>query len=281
MLVKERQDKIFSIIKQKKAIKMSEIVKTFQVSHETARKDLEALQDQNLIKRVYGGAVLAESVSTEPQLQTSLGNISSFEEREAIGREAAKLVKEGDTVLLSVGSTILQVARHIRHIKHVTVLTNSIFVINELIDSDIRVFALGGRINSSEYDMEGYLAIDALNHFCVDIAFICAGGITKESGVSDYSCEVAQFNKAILDRVKNTVLVAHAKKFGIDSFSVTCPLDSIHTIISDSTLPEEYAHCLKEREIDLILAQVGKKQHHNGAKREEHTNDRTIERRYF
>lgn len=254
MLVKQRQDKIFSMIKQNKAIKMSEIVKIFQVSHETARKDLEALQDENLIKRVYGGAVLAEPISAKEQ--PAPGNISSFQEREAIGREAAKLVKEGDTVLLSVGSTVLQVAKHIRNIKHITVLTNSIFVLNELIGSDVRVFALGGRINSSEYDMEGYLAIDALNHFCVDIAFICAGGITKEFGVSDYSCEVAQFNRAILARVKKTVLVAHAKKFGADSFSVTCPLDRIHTIISDDTLPEEYVHYLRELDLGLILAEV-------------------------
>lgn len=252
MLVKERQDRILAMIKQNKAVKMSEIVKTFQVSHETARKDLEALQDEGLIKRVYGGAVLAET-----KFQPAPGSISSFEEREAIGREAAKLVKEGDTVLLSVGSTILQIAKHIRNIKHITVLTNSIFVLNELIGSDIRVFALGGRINNSEYDMEGYLAIEALKHFCIDIAFICAGGITKEFGVSDYSCEVAQFNKAVLDRVQKTVLAAHAKKFGADSFSVTCPLDSIHTIISDQTLSQEYVRYLQERDLELILAEVG------------------------
>ena len=182
---------------------------------------------------------------------------SSSVEREAIGREAAKLVKEGDTVLLSVGSTVLQIAKHIRDIKHITVLTNSIFVLNELIDSDVRMFVLGGCVNSSEYDMEGHLTVEALKHFCVDIAFICAGGITKENGVSDYNCEVAQVNKAILSRARKTVLVAHAKKFGADSFSVTCPLDSIHTIISDSTLSQGYVRYLQEKGIELILADVG------------------------
>ena len=148
-------------------------------------------------------------------------------------------------------------AKHIRDIKHITVLTNSIFVLNELIDSDVRMFVLGGCVNSSEYDMEGHLTVEALKHFCVDIAFICAGGITKENGVSDYNCEVAQVNKAILSRARKTVLVAHAKKFGADSFSVTCPLDSIHTIISDSTLSQEYVRYLQEKGIELILADVG------------------------
>ena len=82
--------------------------------------------------------------------------------------------------------------RHIRDIKHITVLTNSIFVLNELIDTDVRLFVLGGCVNSSEYDMEGHLPVEALKHFCVDVAFICAGGITMENGVSDYNCEVAQ-----------------------------------------------------------------------------------------
>ena len=259
MLAKERQDEIFSIIKQKKAIKMSDVVKKYQVSHETARRDLEVLQEQGLIKRVYGGAILSEQVSSLAGMaeQPCIMDASSSVEREAIGREAAKLVKEGDTVLLSVGSTVLQIAKHIRDIKHITVLTNSIFVLNELIDSDVRMFVLGGCVNSSEYDMEGHLTVEALKHFCVDIAFICAGGITKENGVSDYNCEVAQVNKAILSRARKTVLVAHAKKFGADSFSVTCPLDSIHTIISDSTLSQGYVRYLQEKGIELILADVG------------------------
>ena len=259
MLAKERQDEIFSIIKQKKAIKMSDVVKKYQVSHETARRDLEVLQEQGLIKRVYGGAVLSEQVPSMAGMAEPpcIVDASSSVEREAIGREAAKLVKEGDTVLLSVGSTVLQIAKHIRDIKHITVLTNSIFVLNELIDSDVRMFVLGGCVNSSEYDMEGHLTVEALKHFCVDIAFICAGGITKENGVSDYNCEVAQVNKAILSRARKTVLVAHAKKFGADSFSVTCPLDSIHTIISDSTLSQGYVRCLQEKGIELILADVG------------------------
>ena len=258
MLAKERQDEIFSIIQQKKAIKMSDIVKIFQVSHETARRDLEVLQEQGLIKRVYGGAVLLESAISSLGMVERSGMVddSSSLEREAIGREAAKLVKEGDTVLLSVGSTILQIAKHIRDIKHITVLTNSIFVLNELIDTDVRLFVLGGCVNSSEYDMEGHLPVEALKHFCVDVAFICAGGITKENGVSDYNCEVAQVNKAILSRARKTVLVAHAKKFGLDSFSVTCPLDSIHTIVSDSTLSKEYVQYLLEKGIELILADV-------------------------
>ena len=134
---------------------------------------------------------------------------------------------------------------------------NQPILLNELIDSDVRMFVLGGCVNSSEYDMEGHLTVEALKHFCVDIAFICAGGITKENGVSDYNCEVAQVNKAILSRARKTVLVAHAKKFGADSFSVTCPLDSIHTIISDSTLSQGYVRCLQEKGIELILADVG------------------------
>ena len=242
MLAKERQDEIFSIIQQKKAIKMSDIVKIFQVSHETARRDLEVLQEQGLIKRVYGGAVLLESAIS------SLGMV----ERSGMVDESSSL----ERVLLSVGSTILQIAKHIRDIKHITVLTNSIFVLNELIDTDVRLFVLGGCVNSSEYDMEGHLPVEALKHFCVDVAFICAGGITKENGVSDYNCEVAQVNKAILSRARKTVLVAHAKKFGLDSFSVTCPLDSIHTIVSDSTLSKEYVQYLLEKGIELILADV-------------------------
>ncbi len=256
MLAKERQNEIFSIISQTGTIKMSEIVEKFQVSHETARRDLEFLQDKGLLKRVYGGAILADDI-VPGQLAGATSNKEIHSpEREAIGREAAKLVKDGDTVLLSVGSTILQIAKNLYSKKNITVLTNSIFVLNELINTDVCLYVLGGCVNNSEYDMEGQLAMDALKNFCVDIAFICAGGITKDFGVSDYSCEVAQINKEILNRARKTVLVAPSKKFGIDSFSVTCSLTELDTVISDNKLSPEYISHLEDSGIKLLLAEV-------------------------
>ena len=139
MLAKERQDRILTTIQRNGSIRMADIMKQFNVSHETARRDLDALQDQNLIKRVYGGAVIPDEKnpsSPAPVIHTGTPR-PSVEERVAIGKAAAAMIKDGDTVFLSVGLTVQEIAKELRHRKNITVLTNSVLVLNELLNSDV------------------------------------------------------------------------------------------------------------------------------------------------
>lgn len=254
MLAKERQDKILAIIRANNSIRISDIIRDFRVSHETARRDLDSLQDQNLIKRVHGGAVLADDDVMQNILPEQ--QHSSMLERMAIGKAAASLIKDGDTVFLSVGLTVQQIARAIRKRKDITVLTNSVLVLNELINSDVQLYVLGGSVNNSENTIEGPLALQTLSNFYVDIAFIGAAGISTDRGVSDYSLEVAELNRNIIERSKRSVLVAHSKKFGKTCLSITCPLDKLDTIITDADLPGEIRTYIKDYGTELITVDL-------------------------
>ncbi len=163
------------------------------------------------------------------------------------------MIKEGETVFLSVGLTVQQIAKALRKRKNITVLTNSVLVLNELLNSDIQVYILGGMVNNSENNIEGPLALQTLMNFYVDIAFIGAGGITRELGISDYSLEVARLNEHIIRHARKSVLVAHSKKFGINCMSVTCPLDGVDTIISDTNLPVSEQEYLIKQGIETVL----------------------------
>lgn len=254
MLAKDRQNQILSIIQSQNSIKIADIIRDFHVSHETARRDLDILQDQNLIKRVHGGAVLADDAQNlQPELQQATPP-SSMAERIAIGKAAAGMIKDGDTVFLSVGLTIHQVAKAIKKRKNITVLTNSVLVLNELLNSDIQLYILGGSVNNSESNIEGDLAIQTLSNFYVDIAFISAGGVSDQNGISDYSLEVAKLNRCIIERAKKSVLAVHAKKFDKTCLSITCPLDAIDTVITDSGVSDKYKEILNENEIEVVLA---------------------------
>lgn len=257
MLAKERQDKILSIIQTQNSIRIADIIRDFRVSHETARRDLDTLQDQNLIKRVHGGAVLADDaptlLNTTPE-STSKSTKSSMAERVAIGKAAAAMIKDGETVFLSVGLTVQQVAKALRKRKGITVLTNSVLVLNELLNTDIQVYVLGGAVNNSENNIEGDLALQTLSNFYVDISFISAGGVSQDMGISDYSLEVAKLNRHIIDRSKKSVLLAHSKKFGKTCLSIVCPLNDVQTVITDSALSESDRDYILENDIELILA---------------------------
>ena len=256
MLAKERQDKILAIIKANNSIRISDIIRDFRVSHETARRDLDSLQDQNLIKRVHGGAVLADdNIMPNASLEQPQQH-SSMLERMAIGKAAASLIKDGDTVFLSVGLTVQQIARAIRKRKDITVLTNSVLVLNELINSDVQLYVLGGSVNNSENTIEGPLALQTLSNFYVDIAFIGAAGISTDRGVSDYSLEVAELNRNIIERSKKSVLVAHSKKFGKTCLSITCPLEKLDTIITDADLPVQTQTYIKDCGTELVVVDL-------------------------
>lgn len=234
---------------------MADIMKQFNVSHETARRDLDALQDQNLIKRVYGGAVIPDEKkpsSPAPVIHTGTPR-PSVEERVAIGKAAAAMIKDGDTVFLSVGLTVQEIAKELRHRKNITVLTNSVLVLNELLNSDVQLYVLGGFVNNSEESIEGNLALDTLSNFFVNIAFIGAGGVSKELGISDYSLDVAKLNRSIIEHSEKTVLTVHAKKFDRNCLSITCPLTKVQTVISDTGLPLAYQEYIQENGIELIL----------------------------
>ncbi|MDR1619864.1 MAG: DeoR/GlpR family DNA-binding transcription regulator, partial [Clostridiales bacterium] len=214
--------------------------------------DLEALQDQKLVKRIYGGAILADPAEKLEQYASRISE--SHAEKSLIGQAAAKLINTGETILLDIGTTTLEIARHIKHMNNITVLTNSLPIMNELAGSNINLFSLGGRVNPDELSMFGKLTVDALQNFFVDKAFIGAGGVTFNGGLSDYNSEEAQVRQFIINRASQTILVADSNKFGINAFAVVCPLEKIDVIVSDDNLPKTFADGIRERKIELILA---------------------------
>ena len=252
MLARERHSIIMETLRRNRIIKISDIVKQFDVSNETARRDLETLQDQQLVKRIYGGAVLSEPKTGFDQFASPRYS-QSHAEKAAIGRAAAAMISEGDTIILDIGTTTLEIARNIKNMSTLTVLTNSLALLNELAGTSLDLFVLGGRLNTDELSMYGDLTESALKNFFVDMAFIGAGGVTFDGGVFDYNSGEALTRRVVIQRASKVILVSDSNKFGSTAFAVVCPLEEIDTIVTDSNLPDEYINGIKERKIKLIL----------------------------
>lgn len=252
MLAKERHAIIMAILRKDGIIKISDIARRFSVSNETARRDLEYLQDTEQLKRIYGGAILPSS-NTVAHHAPHAHIHRSF--KNSIGKVAASLVNSGETIILDIGSTTLEIARHLSNISGITVLTNSLPIMNELAGTQVTVFCLGGRLNSDELSMYGKVTTDALQQFFVDRAFIGAGGVTLEGGISDYNSEEAIVRQAIIRRAQQTILVADSGKFGTNAFASVCGFDDIDVVVSDENLSDEFRVGLsKWRNLELILA---------------------------
>lgn len=252
MISRERQQKILDMMQKKKVIKITDITSAFGVSTETARRDLHILESQNLCKKIYGGAALVSPIASEPSYSTR--EVMHSTEKTAIGRKAAELVLEGKTIILDVGTTIIELARSIKDKNNVIVLTNSLSIVNELANSDVSLHIMGGKLNPSFLSMSGSLTLSALKQFYVDIAFIGAGGITLEDGVSDYNIEEAQVRKFSIERAKKTVLLADSSKFGTNAFAMVCPLENVDVIVTDWNIDKKVLERLREQKIEVLIA---------------------------
>ena len=166
------------------------------------------------------------------------------------------MVEEGDTIVLDIGTTALEIAKNLKDFENLTVLTNSLPILNELASSHLQVYSLGGRLRGNELALCGSLAFHALNTFCIDKAFIGAGGITLEHGITDYDRDSAELCAAIAHRSKMTVLVADSSKIGRDVSSVIGPLDSVSLLITDTDAPKDFLTGLQEQSIEYITVEA-------------------------
>jgi DeoR/GlpR family transcriptional regulator of sugar metabolism len=249
MQAKERHTLIMKLLLRDGFIRINDIAKQFNVSNETSRRDLEALQDRKLVKRVHGGAVIASPGVN----RVSQENRRTHSEKNTIARAAAELVHPGETIFIDTGTTNLLFARNLKQKNDITVLSNSLFVLNELAESGIKLFGLGGEINPDELFMYGQVTVDALNNFWADKAFIGAGGVTIEDGISDYFIEESLVKRTFIDRSSKVILLANSEKFGQNSFAIAYPLTRVDVIVSDDKMSPEYRERILDLDIELIL----------------------------
>ena len=255
MLRRERQARIIGLLKEEKSVTIKDLAQRLDVSVITIRRDFEELSRSGQIKKVYGGAVLPDTPPGQPGQPFFTSRLHQQRaEKIHIAAEAARLVEDGDLILLDIGTTCLEVARQLKDRKHLTVLTNSIPILVELMDSELEVYSLGGQLRSKQQSLYGSIALKSLGDFCVNRAFISVAGITLANGLTGHNRDSAELCAAIIQRAEQAVLVADSRKFGKNSMAVIGPLDCVDTIITDAGLSKEYADEIRARGIDLIIA---------------------------
>ena len=258
MLAQERQAIILEMFQQHHVIKISDIAAQFGISNLTARRDVGALEEQNLVRRVYGGAVLVTNAAQDAPVAPDEKKAAHpvWSEKRAIGKQAASMIQEGDIVFLGTGSTVLEVAKHMRHLSNVTVLTNSLAVINALSDTSNTIYILGGLLDKNEHHTQGTFASSMLETFCADKAFIGCGGVSLDLGVTDYSNPVADIDRIMVKNASQSILVCNSHKFGSRALSIVCPLASLSTIITDEGISVKYRDGIAKAGVDLCLIQL-------------------------
>jgi DeoR/GlpR family transcriptional regulator of sugar metabolism len=253
MLAETRRRRLLDLINSRGFATLDELTKTLGVSESTVRRDLEALDAAGVVRRTHGGAVCSEEVQAMPAFDDRATAQAS--EKRAIGRAAAGLVHDGDTILLDGGTTTLEVARALSG-RAIQVVTNSLPIATHLAASkDTDLILLGGYVSPRTGVAMGPLAVAALESIRVHRLFMGAGGITRE-GVFNSNSLLVDTERRMMQSAHQVVLVADRTKLGRLALTRLCGLEEIGTLVVDGPLPDTERSWLDAVAPDLRLIEA-------------------------
>jgi DeoR family transcriptional regulator of aga operon len=224
-------------------VTVDDLAQRLKVSAATIRRDLTELERRGLLRRNHGGAV-----SIEPALYEPFRNVSSFQEQEQqltaekrrIGLAAAEIIADGETIAIGAGTTTTQVARSLRHRKGITVLTNAVNIAMELShQDDIKILVTGGLLSGDWFALVGHAAIESVNEFFLDKAFIGVDGIHAEHGLTTNYPDQATIHRAMLQQARQKIVVADHRKIGIAATALIWQPKGIDLFITDRSAEDE------------------------------------------
>lgn len=253
MLAQERRQHIFKAVEDSGVASVRDLAQRFDVSMITIMRDLQELEQEGLIRRVHGGAISVRGASYEPPFSARESQLSP--EKQRIALRAVELVSDGDSIILDVGTTTLEIARALKGKRNLTVLATSLRAALELASQPaIQVIIVGGKLRASELSMTGHLAEQTLRTFHVDKAFIGVGGITVESGLTEFNFDEAGTKRAMIERARQVIAVADHTKFGKVMLTQVAPIDQLDLLITGTELDEVQKRAFEEAGVNMLLA---------------------------
>lgn len=248
-----RKEQIKNYIYENARASVAELCTMFSVSEATIRRDLDELGATNLIKRTFGGAIIPDSVKNEPPV-IKRRDTEAYAKR-LIAAETVKHVKEGETVFLGSGSTVFEVAVQLEKIQNITVISNSLPIIDLFsLSSDIEVIATGGYVRKSELSLIGHTVEYVLSELRSDKAILGIQGIHAEHGLTNLYLPETMTDRAIIRFSNNIIVVADHTKFGQLKPSFVADLSVVNTIVTDGETDTETIELIKAKGIEVIVA---------------------------
>lgn len=258
LFAQQRRTLILEHVRRNGAVRVADLVERLGVSDMTIRRDLEALAREGSIEKVHGGAVAAPTTSEEPGFEAKTERESSA--KAAIAEAAAAMVRPGDVVGLSAGTTTYAVAQRLLAVPRLTVVTNSLPIAGLLSNTsreggfDAPGLLLVGGAPTRSAALVGPIADEAIKSLHVDLLFLGAHGVSAGAGLTTPNLAEGHTNRALLASSRRAVVVADHSKWGVVGFSGFAALEEVDGFVTDDLLPDEARTVIKERAGRLVIA---------------------------
>lgn len=253
MMANQRRNKILELIKEDGSAKVINLANIFKVTEVTIRQDLEKLEKDGLVVREHGGAFIK---NIEDQVRTlSLAHRDHMDKKELIADKCLEFIETGDTIILDSGSTTTEIAKKLKGIKNLTVITNALNIALMLgAEPGIEVVMTGGEFKSPTLSLTGQKAADFFTGLNVQKLFLATAGVSLKSGLTYPSISDLVVKKAMIGAADTTYLVADSSKVGKNAFASLGALSLIDFIITDASIEDKHKQLFRDHEIELIIA---------------------------
>jgi len=246
-----RHEKIAVIVRQKRVVKVSELCRDLGASPATIRRDLVEMEKLGQLGRVHGGAVNMDSRMEEPVFEDKAALAAG--EKQKIARVALGFIKQGDSIFLDGGSTVLSLAGLIQNKTGISVVTNSLRVASMLSGEGPSMIMVGGEFRRLSQTFVGSLTKPFINQIHVDTAFMGTIGLSCTDGMTTTDPREAHTKELVMSNARQVVLLADSSKIGKISFVKFGSLDDIDVLITDSGAAREEVNKLKKKGIKVIV----------------------------
>ena len=249
----ERRAVILQELENKGQVNVQDLSKAFSVSEVTIRNDLTNLEKKRMLVRARGGAIRQNNVGVD--FNISEKSQRNFHEKQLIGKKAAAMVEEGDTIMLDSGTTTTSMAKYLTKHNNITVITNALNIAVMLAEfPEINVIVPGGILRKKSLSLVGASAEESFRNYFCDKLFIGVDGFDTIRGITTPNVEEAHLNRAMIALAKQVVVVADSSKFSRRSLALIAPISEVDTIITDEGISEEDKQRLENAGVEVILA---------------------------
>ncbi len=250
-----RQSKIMELIKRDGLVTVDSLSKILEVSVITIRRDLSMLEEKGVLERTHGGAVLAPQI--EREFNYSEKDRINTEQKEAIGRAAAELVEDGDTVFINSGSTSYQVIRFLKGRQDVRIITNNAAAVADFGGKlGVELILTGGVYRHQSNCLIGDFAVSTINQVFASKIIMGVDGLCFDAGLTSPVYQEAGITRVMIDRTQGSVIcVADTSKIGKVTNFVTAPLSKVDILVTDWLFDEELRENLEALNIEIIKAE--------------------------
>lgn len=253
MYPEERRTHMTTRVRAEGRVDAASLAAELNVTGETIRKDLIALERQGLLQRTHGGAILVQRLGFEPNTETR--SAVHTEQKRRIATAALNELPDEGAIFLDAGTTVALVAEFLPRDRKLTVVTNSLHALNNLVGRpECTVMALGGRVRTGSMALVDTWALRSLSEIRVDVAFIGVNGITPTHGLTTSDPTEAALKTQMFDSSFRSVVLADSSKIGVDYFHRFARLVDVEVLITDDLVDPEIADNLRHAGPQIVLA---------------------------